>query len=340
MNGVRPNPYPVVLAALLCLLPLTLCVAAGTGAYAIRPFRIPAILWGHLDDEGYRVLLYVRLPRVALAAMVGAVLAVSGASLQTLFRNPLADPGLIGVSSGAALAACGWMVLVGGGSALGLWGLPVAAFAGGLLVAWLVWRLARTAGPANTATLLLTGVALNALAGAGIGLLFYISDDKQLREMTFWQMGSLSGATWPVTLSALPPALAGMLLLLPTGRRLNALALGESEAFHLGIRVRHLQRRVVLGAALAVSGAIAAAGGIGFIGLVVPHLLRLSFGADNRHLLPCAALLGAIVLVAADTAARTCVQPAEMPVGVVTSLVGGPYFLWLLLRQKRSACHA
>jgi len=332
--------YRITLTALVLVLPVALCVGAGVGAYPIPFWRIPAILWGHLEDEGYRVLVYIRFPRVILAAAVGGVMAASGASMQSMFRNPLADPGLIGVSSGAALSAALWIVLVGGKSALGVWGLPIAAFVGGLLAVAVVWRFAQTKGQSSTATLLLTGIALNAIAGAAIGLLMYCSDEEQLRGITFWQMGAISGASWALALAALPVMAAGMVLLLPLGQSLNALALGEAEAFHLGLSVRQLQRRIVCGVALGVGGAVAAAGGIGFIGLVVPQLLRLSCGADNRWLLPCAVLTGAILLVVADTAARTVAQPAEMPVGVLTALAGGSFFLWLLTRHKREAPHA
>ncbi len=340
MNLRSANLYPAALLVLAAALPAVLLLAAGTGAYPIPTARIPAILWSGIEEEGYRVLVYIRMPRVVLAALVGAVLAVSGAGLQTLFRNALADPGLIGVSGGASLAASAWIVLAGGPATASIWGLPVSAFLGGLAVVGLVWRLSRTTGAGHTSTLLLTGIALNAIVFSVVGLLTYLSDDAELREMSFWQMGSLGGASWPLVVAAAVPAVAGAGLLVPAGRQLNALALGEEEAFHLGIRVRRLHRRIVLGAALAVGGAVAAAGGVGFIGLVVPHLLRLALGADNRMLLPGSALAGAILLVAADTVARTVAAPAEVPVGIITALGGGPFFLWLIWRHRRQVSHA
>jgi len=336
MTGRR---YAVALPVLACLAPLAVFAAAGTGAYPIAPWRIPAILWAQAEADGYAVLLYIRFPRVVLAALVGAALGLTGAVLQGLFRNPMADPGLIGVTAGAALGASVWIVFAGS-IGLAMWGLPAAAFASGLLVVWLVWRLAQSNGRVHTATLLLTGIALNAIAGAGIGLLIYLSNDEQLRGIAFWQLGGLQNATWSLNLVTAPALLAGVALLLPLGRGLNALSLGEAEAYHLGVPVRALHRRALCGAALSVGAAVAAAGGIGFIGLVAPHLLRLGCGADNRRLLPASALLGAFMLVAADTAARTVVQPAEMPVGILTALVGGPFFLWLLMRYKREVFHA
>ncbi|MCC6698178.1 MAG: iron ABC transporter permease [Candidatus Hydrogenedentes bacterium] len=336
----RTVPYKLVFLILLAALPIALCVAAGMGAYSIAPFRIPAILWDRIEGEGYRVLLYIRLPRIFLATLVGTALALSGAALQSMFRNPLADSGLIGVSSGAALAASAWIALAGADSRIGLWGLPTAAFAGGLATVWLVWRMARTNGATPTATLLLTGIALNAIAGAGIGLLIYCSDEEELRGITFWQLGGLNGTTWPLVWAALIPLVPGLVLLAPLGRALNALALGDREAYHLGVHVAAIQRRIVLGSALAVGGAVAAAGGVGFVGLVVPHMFRLLCGADNRWLLPSTAVGGALLLLGADTASRTLAQPAELPVGILTALAGGPFFLWLLLRHKREAFHA
>jgi iron complex transport system permease protein len=284
------------------------------------------------------VLGVVRAPRVLMAALVGAGLGVAGAAMQGLFRNPLADPGLIGVSAGAALAAVAAIVLGGslfGAAAgvLGLWLLPVAAFAGGLAATLLMARLGTVGGVASVATLLLAGVAVNALAGALTGVLIFMADDRQVRDITFWTLGSLAGARWvqlPVVL-----LLVGLpaLLLCTLARPLNALLLGEAEAFHLGVRVEAVKRIAVVLAAVAVAAGVAFTGLIGFVGLVVPHLVRLGFGADHRLVLPGAALLGAALLVLADLAARSLVAPAELPVGVVTALLGAPFFLWLLRRR-------
>lgn len=313
------------------LLPLSICVAAGVGAYQILPWKIPKILF--LREDGFAVLVYVRFPRVVLAALVGGMLAISGTTLQGIFRNPLADPGLIGITAGAGLGASLWIVLVGGG-VLGMWGLPIAAFACGMLVTIGVWKISETRGKVHTVTLLLAGIALNSLAGACIGLMTFLADDEQLRSLTFWLLGGFGGATWSVVLVTFPIAIVGSFVLLQQASALNAISLGESEAYHLGVPTESLKRLSVFGVALTVGAAVSAAGGIGFIGLVVPHLLRLMGGADHRYVLPGSALGGAILLILADLFSRTVVIPAELPVGVVTALIGGPFFLWLLIKFK------
>ncbi len=327
-----------------CLL-LVVALLAGVllGPARVTPAGLAATLaealgWAPLPAQhasNAAILGVVRAPRVLLAAMLGAGLAVAGAVMQGLFRNPLADPGLIGVSAGAALAAVGAIVLgpalfgsrAGG---LGLWLLPMAAFAGGLGATVVIARLATRGGVTGVSTLLLAGVAVNALCGALTGLLVFMADDRQVRDITFWMLGSLAGARWvhlPVAATlVLLPALA----MLALARPLNALTLGEREAFHLGLRVESTKRLAVALAAVAVSAGVALAGMIGFVGLVVPHLVRLMLGADHRLLLPGSALLGASLMVLADLAARSLAAPAELPVGVVTALIGAPFFLWLL----------
>ncbi|HBZ95035.1 MAG TPA: ABC transporter permease [Pseudomonas sp.] len=284
------------------------------------------------------ILAQIRMPRTLLGLAVGMVLALCGVAMQGLFRNPLADPGLVGVSSGAALGAA---VAIVGGAALG--GLPeafapyllsVCAFVGGLLVTALVYRLGRRDGQTNVATMLLAGIALTALAGAAIGLFTYLADDATLRTLTFWNLGSLNGASyarlWPLLLATLAVA-----LWLPRrARALNALLLGESEARHLGFDVERLKRELVFCTALGVGAAVAAAGLIGFIGLVVPHLMRLLVGPDHRLLLPASALAGASLLLLADLVARLALAPAELPIGIVTALIGAPFFLYLLVRGR------
>nr|WP_199796437.1 iron chelate uptake ABC transporter family permease subunit [Pseudomonas mendocina] len=284
------------------------------------------------------ILAQIRVPRTLLGLAVGMVLALCGVAMQGLFRNPLADPGLVGVSSGAALGAA---VVIVAGAAFG--GLPEAfapyllsafAFIGGLLVTALVYRLGRRDGQTNVATMLLAGIALTALAGAAIGLFTYLADDATLRTLTFWNLGSLNGASyarlWPLLLATLAVA-----LWLPRrARALNALLLGESEARHLGFDVERLKRELVFCTALGVGAAVAAAGLIGFIGLVVPHLMRLLVGPDHRLLLPASALAGASLLLLADLVARLALAPAELPIGIVTALIGAPFFLYLLVRGR------
>jgi iron complex transport system permease protein len=212
--------------------------------------------------------------------------------------------------------------------------LPLAAFAGGLAATWLVYRLATRDGRTAVATLLLAGVALGAVAGAGTGLLLFLADDAQLRSVTFWSLGSLGGATWTALAGVAPLLLLALLVALALARPLNALLLGEAEAFHLGVRVERAKRMAVGVAALGVGAAVAVSGVIGFVGLVVPHLGRLALGPDHRRLLPASALLGAALLLLADLAARTVAAPAELPIGILTALVGAPFFLWLLLRER------
>jgi iron complex transport system permease protein len=331
--------YRRALAMLVAALPLAGLAAAGIGAYYIPPWDIPRVLATRSMDEGFHVLAFIRFPRVLLAALVGAALSTSGACLQGLFRNPLADPGLIGVTSGSALGAALWIVLIGS-SPLGPWGLPMAAFIAGAAAVVLVYRIAHGAGGLVTNTMLLAGIAVNSIAGAAIGMLSFYADEQELRSLTFWQLGAFGYATWSAVLTTALCTALGLAVLMSTGKALNALALGEAQAFHVGVATTAIKRRIVFGCALSVGAGVAAAGSIGFVGLVVPHLLRLCMGADHRWLLPASALGGAMLLVMADLAARTVVMPAEMPVGVLTALGGGPFFLWLILRHKRTVAHA
>ncbi|MCO1752483.1 iron ABC transporter permease [Pseudomonas aeruginosa] len=284
------------------------------------------------------ILGQIRLPRTLLGLAVGAVLALSGVAMQGLFRNPLADPGLVGVSSGAALGAA--LAIVFGASLGGLpaflapYLLSLCAFGGGLGVTWLVYRLGRRDGQTSVATMLLAGIALTALSGAVIGLFTYLADDATLRTLTFWNLGSLNGASYPRLWPLLLVALLVACWLPRRADALNALLLGESEARHLGFDVERLKAELVLCTSLGVGAAVAAAGMIGFIGLVVPHLIRLVAGPDHRTLLPASMMAGAILLLLADLLARLALAPAELPIGIVTALIGAPFFLYLLLRGR------
>ena len=339
----RPRPLRTPLFAACLLTALVLAAAALgllTGPLDIGATELLRILAGAEAPEQYVVtVLDIRLPRVLLALLIGAALAQAGAALQGIFRNPLAEPGLIGISSGAALAAVGVIVL---SEPLGLlerfpahWVLPLATFAGGAAATALVLRLALVDGQTRIATLLLSGLALNAIAGAGIGFFSHVASDSALRSVTFWMFGSLGRASWPEIAVAGPLLLAPILLLPREARALNALLLGEAEAGHLGVDVERLKRRVTLLVVLAAGAAVALAGIIAFVGLLVPHLVRLAFGPDHRHLLPLSALAGALLLTLADTAARVVLLPTELPIGILTALIGGPFFLALLLRRQR-----
>ena len=326
-----------------CRAPTALVLAlalAGAAALALAVGAMPIDLVDLFDDDARlqrMVLAEIRAPRVVLAGFVGAALALSGAALQGLFRNPLADPGLIGVSSGAALGAVA-MIVLGGAMALPRvllpFALPLAAVVGAMLVTLFLYAFASRYGRFSIVTIVLVGIAVNALAGVGIGTFQYLSDDAQLRTLTFWMMGSFGRANWP---AVAPAALVAALAALPlffVARGLDLLQLGETEAYHLGIEVKRLKRRIVLCAAAAVGAGVALSGMIGFVGLVVPHLVRLAIGAAHRFVLPCSALFGAALTILADLLARTAVAPAEIPVSLVTSAIGAPFFLWLIARAR------
>jgi iron complex transport system permease protein len=289
-----------------------------------------------LTQQERLILEAVRLPRTGLGILIGAALAVSGAMMQGLFRNPLADPGLVGVTSGAALfaiaaIALGGSVFAGLSAVLGLYFLPLMAFLGGLLNTWLLYAIATRQGATSTTILVLAGIAIAAMTGAFTGLIFYMADDRALRDITFWSLGSLGGAT-PAKFFATLPFVVVICLVIPfVSRGLDALVLGDAAAFHMGIPVQRLKRIVIITVAASCGASVAAAGSIGFVGIVVPHLLRLVIGASHRFLLPCSAIGGAALLLLADSFARTIVAPSELPIGVVTALIGAPIFLFLLL---------
>ncbi|MEB2317923.1 MAG: iron ABC transporter permease [Pseudomonadota bacterium] len=289
------------------------------------------------SELGYKaqVLQTVRLPRVLLAAAAGAALSVSGAVMQGMFRNPLADPGLIGVSAGGALAAVAVIVLGPGLLAVfGGFALPLAAFLGSLATTGLIYRVSQFDGRVVIPVMLLSGVAANALAGALIGYLTFLSDEQQLRLLTFWTLGSVGAASWQASLPAIAVMVVATALALRLARPLNALLLGEDAAMHLGVEVATLKRRSVLLTALGVGAAVSACGIVGFLGLVTPHLVRLLTGPDHRFVLPASAFVGAALMLSADLVARTVVGPAELPLGVVTAMVGAPFLFWLLQRRR------
>lgn len=327
----------VALTAALVALAL---LSAGIGAYDIPVGDVlgsllhRAGLGGRQPDRvAESVLWNVRLPRVVLAVLVGAALGCAGALMQGVFGNPLAEPGVIGISSGAAVGAVASIAL--GLSFLGNWTVTACAFVAGLATVLLVYVLARAGGRTEVVTLILTGIAVNAFAGALIGLCVFLADNAQISQITFWQLGSLAQATWPKVLAVLPCALAGLLVAPLHSRRLDLLALGERPARHLGVDVERLRLVLILLVALLTAAAVAVAGIITFVGLVVPHLLRMAAGPGHRFLVPGSALGGAVVLVGADLAARTVAQPAELPLGVLTALLGSPFFFWLLRRTRR-----
>ncbi|MEU3003136.1 iron ABC transporter permease [Streptomyces sp. NPDC007020] len=336
-----PRSRAYLLTAGLALALLAGCLlSAATGAYgiplgdALSSVQHRIGLGGQaLDRVGESVLWNVRLPRVALAVLVGASLGCAGALMQGVFGNPLAEPGVIGISAGAAVGAVASIAL--GLTFLGNWTITVCAFLAGLATVLVVYALSRSGGRTEVVTLILTGIAVNAFAGALIGLFIFFADNAQITQITFWQLGSLSQATWPKVLAVLPCALAGLLIAPFHSRRLDLLALGERPARHLGVDVERLRIVLVLVVALLTAAAVAVAGIISFVGLLVPHLLRMANGPGHRFLVPGSALGGALVLVAGDLAARTVAAPAELPLGVLTALFGSPFFFWLLRRTRR-----
>lgn len=329
---------------LMVLLVVVLLVYLSTGAVRSSPLDIMRMVWqlvvdGEAVDQRLLTVVWeIRLPRGIMAIMVGAALATAGASLQGLFRNPLADPGLIGVSSGGAVGAIVGISSMGllpvSMAVAGIY-IPLLAMLGAIGTTLLVYGIARIAGRTHVTTLLLAGVAINALAGAIVGAVLYMSDNDALRRFTFWTLGSLHTADWQkvwilLVCTGIP------LLILPRYRfALNAFLLGEAEAYHLGFQTQKLKRTVITLSAMMVGATVAFCGLIGFVGLVVPHLVRMVTGPDFRRLLPASALTGACLLLGADLLARTLNAPSEIPLGVITSLLGAPFFLYLIYQRKR-----
>ncbi len=333
------------IGGLFWILLLVVMFASGAGAVQIPAIQVVSILLSKLGlppiaeytTQHELVLIGIRLPRVVLGVIAGMGLSISGALMQGLFRNPLADPALIGVSSGASLGAS-IMIVVGSllpgfiASSIGIFSIALSAFTVGLLVTLIVYRIATHGAQTSVATMLLAGIALNALCGAGTGALVLFADDTQLRDLTFWSLGSLGSATWHTLAIVTPFTLIALFFSPRLARSLNAMLLGEAEARHLGVDTERIKKFVIFLSALAVGSVTAVTGLIGFVGLVVPHLIRLTLGPDHRILLPGSALLGAILMVGADLLARILIQPSEIPIGILTAFGGAPFFLWLLLR--------
>jgi len=306
------------------------------GSYSINLIEYVS---GTSSELQNKVFEQIRSPRVLLAGLVGASLGISGASLQGLFRNPLADPGLIGVSAGAALGAA--IVIVLGSSIIpdyifGPLILPLAAVTGAALVIYLLYLFTKGFGYQGVTYMLLVGIAVNALASVGIGILTFISSDSELRGLTFWTMGSFGAANWTLVFPALIIILVTIFFLIPFSRQLDLLQLGEPEAYRLGVDVRKLKFRVIISSAIVVGVSVSLSGMIGFVGLVVPHLMRLIGGVNHNYLLPASAFFGASIMITADLLARILISPAELPVGLLTSAIGAPFFLWLIFRIRKT----
>lgn len=327
-----------------CLLSLLLLLAAFL-ALTVGPAKLSfSDLWRSATGSGSKVtdtiLFNIRAPRMVLGAILGASLAISGACLQGLLRNPLADPGLIGITAGASLAVVfvivlGDMVLVGVPAFLMQAILPMAAFLGGLAVTLIVLLAASLGGSFSAGRLILVGVAISAIASAMIGVMVYMSTDQQLRELTFWTMGSLAKSNWNTVLIACAAMTLASLALLSFRRELDILQLGERAAFHSGVNVSRVKFQICALVAVAVGAGVSVAGPIGFVGLVAPHMTRLIVRASHWVVLPISALLGANIVLLADLFVRNAIPPAEIPIGIATATLGGPFFLWLLMRKSR-----
>ncbi|MEM7304667.1 MAG: iron ABC transporter permease [Pseudomonadota bacterium] len=345
----RLHQQRVVMLAVMCgLLIFSILVGLAIGPLQIPLSEVVSILWDKInpfvqqehDHVDEMVVTSLRGPRVVLGILAGAALAVAGACFQSLFRNPLADPGVIGVSAGAATAAVAYIV-VGQGflfATFGFsskYGLPIAAMLGALLSVMALYLFVNRKSGLDVATLLLAGIAVNAFCTSITGILVFISDDQQLRELTFWTLGSLARAQWDSVIPALIWSLIVIGILVTKGKALNAFSLGEADAYYLGFEVNKIKRTLIIFGAAAVGAAVALTGIIGFVGLVVPHIVRLLLGADNRYVLPASAILGGGLMLFADLFSRMMVQPAELPIGIITSLIGAPFFLYLLRRRRR-----
>ena len=343
----RSRKSTLLLTVLGIALPVTMILSIGTGPVFIPAADILSLLLERLGlmqsdvaEQTRLIIESIRLPRTLLGILVGSSLAISGASMQGLFRNPLADPTILGVASGAAFGAAiaivlGGVLLTDFPALVQSYSISLLAFLGSIVATLVVYKMGTTSNGTSVATMLLAGVAITALANAGLGILTYLSDDATLRNLTFWQMGSIGGATWNSVLICLSLLLPVIFFLCRFGKVLNAMLLGESEARHLGINVQQAKLILVVLTALAVGVSVSVAGVIGFVGLVVPHLIRLMVGPDHNVLLPASAMLGGILLLVADMVARTIVSPAELPIGIVTALMGAPFFISLLWQQRK-----
>ena len=326
----------IIITCLFFALLFFVYIGISIGSFDISLYEY---FFGNANELKNKVFEQIRLPRVILAGLVGASLAISGASLQGLFRNPLADPGLIGVSAGAALGAT--LIIVLGSSFVpdyifGPLILPLSAILGSALVIYLLYLFTKGFGYRGVTYMLLVGIAVNALASVGIGVLTFISTDSELRGLTFWTMGSFGAANWTLVVPAIIVIIPTCLWLLSSSRKLDLLQLGEPEAERLGVDVKKLKFKVIISSAVVVGVSVSLSGMIGFVGLVVPHLMRLLGGVNHSYLLPSSIIFGSSIMIFADLLSRILIQPAELPVGLLTSAIGAPFFLWLILRIKKA----
>ncbi len=341
-SGSRRSRYRLLMAGLTAALLAVLLLATAVGAAGLTPVEVTKALAslvapGSVDPAGYptwapRLLRDLRLPRIIMALVAGVALSTAGATFQGVFRNPHAEPYLLGVSAGAALGAT-IAILWSPLAVLGVFGLPALAFIGAITAAFLVYELATFSGETSGASLLLSGVAVGSTFTAMLSLLM-VATQYDLRTVVVWLMGGLTTASWTKVRVAAPLVAIGVAAMLAHAPRLNLMLMGESRAEELGVDAHRTRRNLLVIASLTTAAAVAFTGLIGFVGLMVPHIVRLILGPDHRHLLPACGLFGALFLLLADTFARTALSPAEIPVGIITAFVGGPFFLYLLRKRK------
>lgn len=349
-SGLRRVPLWVILIIGAALAAVVMVVSVAVGPLNIPlsdVWQILGIKLGLAEDPGLNprdvsVVWTLRVPRILMGFVVGAALAVSGAALQSLFNNPLADPGIIGVTSGASVGAVGAIVAASSLQSTWIfttfgdtWAVPIGAFVSGLAVTLLIYVLARPKRNRGTSRMLLVGIAVGSGCQAIVGFFTYIADDTELQTLVFWQMGSLSKVMWPQVYVVVPVFILGIVCVMLLARTLDVLTLGERQAQHLGLNVARARLAVIVATALLTAAAVAFSGAIGFVGLVVPHILRYLVGPKHKSLLPASALAGAILIIAADAASRTINPPSEIPIGLFTAAVGAPFFLFLVVREKR-----
>lgn len=338
----RTSRAPLLYVVLTVLLLAAVLASAGTGQLSIPPQEVIGsvlhrigITWLPMPshEAGDAALWTIRFPRVAMAVLVGIGLSVSGLIMQAIFGNPLAEPGVIGISSGAAVGA--GLAIVFGLTIFGEWTTAIFAFLAGLAATMLVYTMSRADGRTEVVTLVLTGIAVNAVGGAAIAALTFIGDTQSREAIVFWQLGSLRGTSWTQVLIVAPIIAVGLLASYFAARKLDLLALGERNARHLGVNVELLRIVMILVVSLLVGAAVAFAGIISFVGLVIPHLMRMLLGPAHLPLVTASALAGALLMTLADLAARATVPMVELPIGMLTALVGGPFFFWLLRRTRK-----
>lgn len=340
----RTGRAAALFAVLAVALVVLTVVAAGRGQLGVPPNEVLGSIlhrlgldWGTMPThpQGDNTLWKVRFPRIALALVVGAALATAGALMQGVFGNPLAEPGVVGVSTGAAFAAA--VVIVFEITIVGSWTVALFAFVGGLVTTLAVYALSRADGRTEVVTLVLTGIAVNAVCSAGLALMIFLGDTQAREEIVFWQLGSLNGTRWEHVMIVAPLLAVGLVGAIVLSRQLDILSLGDRAARHVGVDVERLRMGAIVLVALLTAAAVSFAGIIAFVGLVVPHLIRMIVGPSHRVLVPASALAGAVLLLLADLVARTAVAYADLPIGMLTALVGGPFFFWLLRRTRRTA---